>query len=167
MPPALPMTNLPHVSESRFSRMSPCNSPSGRSLAPNIPVSSSAVMRASIGPCFSVLSSMTAMIAATPRPSSAPSVVPFAFTHSPSIHGSMGSVTKLCWLSGVFCGTISMCACSITPLRFSIPADAGLRITMLPAGSLKASTSAFLAKSSKNCCIFSRCPDGRGTCVNA
>ena len=31
----------------------------------------------------------------------------------------------------------SMCACIITPLRFSIPGVAGLRITMLPAGSWK------------------------------
>ena len=147
--------------------MSPCICPAGRSLAPYIPVSSSAVMSPSIGPCTRVLSSITAIIAATPIPSSAPRVVLRALTHSPSTQASIGSVSKLCVLSLLFCGTISMCACMMTPLRFSIPGVAGLRITMFPAGSLNASTPAFLAKSSKNCCTFSRCPDGRGTCVRA
>ena len=151
IPPAEPITNLPHVSESRFSRISPCSSPSGSPLAPNIPVSSSAVIRASIGPCFKSLASITAMMAATPSPLSAPKVVLFAFTHSPSIHGSIGSVSKLCLLSGVFCGTMSICACRMIPLRFSIPGVAALRISTLPAGSTHASTPAFLAKSTKNC----------------
>ena len=167
MPPADPITNLPQCSESRFSRMSPMSSPSGRSLAPYIPVSSSAVMRASTGPCCMSLASMTAMMAATPMPLSAPSVVFLAFTQSPSIHVSIGSVSKLCVLSGVFCGTMSMCACSMMPFLFSIPGVAGFRITILPAGSLNASTPFSAAKSSRNCCIFSRCPLGRGTCVSA
>ena len=134
-PPALPMTNLPHVSESKFMRMSPSNSPSGKSLAPNIPVSSSAVMRPSIGPCFKFLSSMTAKMAATPIPLSAPRVVFFAFTHSPSIQVSIGSVSKLCLLSGAFCGTMSMCACKITVFLFSMPAEAGFFITTFLASS--------------------------------
>ena len=166
-PPALPITNLPHVSESRLSKMSPLSSPSGRPLAPNIPVSSSAVISPSTGPCFRSLASMTAMMAATPSPLSEPRVVPLAFTQSPSIYVSMGSVTKLCVLSLLFCGTMSMCACKIMPLRFSMPGVAGLRMTMLPAASLKASTPTLAAKSSRNCCIFSRCPEGRGTCVSA
>ncbi len=166
MPPAEPMTNLPQCSESRLSRMSPCSSPSGRSLAPYMPVSSSAVMSASMGPCLRLLSSMTAMMAATPSPLSAPRVVPRAFTHSPSIHGSMGSVSKLCVDSGVFCGTMSMCACSMMPLRPSMPGVAGLRMCMLPAGSFSAKTPASLAKLSRNCCILSKCPLGRGTCVS-
>ena len=167
IPPAEPMTNLPHVSESRFRRMSPCSSPAGSSLAPNMPVSSSRVMSASIGPCFRLLSSITDMMAATPSPLSAPNVVPLAFTQPLSIQGRMGSVSKLCVDSVSRSGTMSMWACRMTPLRFSMPADAGLRITMFPAGSLKASTPASLAKSSRNCWIFSRCPDGRGTCVSA
>ena len=166
MPPAEPMTNLPQCSESRLSRISPCSWPSGSSLAPNMPVSSSRVMRASMGPCFKVLSSMMAMIEATPRPLSAPSVVPLAFTHSPSIHGSMGSVSKLCCDSGVFCGTISMWACRMMPLRSSIPGVAGLRMWMFPAGSFTAYTPHSLPKSSRNCWIFSKCPLGRGTCVS-
>ena len=167
MPPAEPITNLPQVSESRFSRISPCSMFSGRSLAPNIPVSSSAVISASTGPCFRSFASMTERMAATPKPLSAPSVVPFAFTHSPSIHGWMGSVTKLCVDSGVFCGTMSMWACRITPFRSSMPGVAGLRITTLRPSSMNASTPAFFAKSSRNCCTFSRCPLGRGTCVSA
>ena len=166
-PPALPMTNFPHVSESRLSSMSPLSSSSGRSFAPYMPVSSSAVMRASTGPCFSSLSSMTAIMAATPMPLSEPSVVPRAFTQSPSMYVSMGSVSKLWVLSFDFCGTMSMCACRITPLRPSIPGLAGLRMTMFPAGSLKASTPARAAKSSRKFCTLSKCPDGRGTCVSA
>ena len=165
IPPAEPITNFPQVSESRLKRMSPCSSPPGSALAPNMPVSSSAVMSASTGPCFISLDSITAMMAATPSPSSAPSVVPLAFTHSPSIQGSMGSVSKLWVDSGVFCGTMSMCACRMTPLRFSMPGVAGLRMTILSAGSLNTSTPAFVPQSMRNCCIFSRCPLGRGTCV--
>ena len=101
-PPAEPITNLPHVSESRFMRISLCSSPSGSSLTPNIPVSSSRVIIASMTPCFSVLSSMIPMIAATPIPSSAPKVVLFAYTQPSSICVSIGSVSKLCLLSGAF-----------------------------------------------------------------
>ena len=94
-PPAEPMTNFPHVSESRFMRMSLCSSPPGISLTPNIPVSSSRVISASTAPCFRLLSSMTAMMAATPTPSSAPSVVLSAYTHPSTIWVVIGSVSKL------------------------------------------------------------------------
>ena len=107
-PPAEPITNLPHVSESKFSSISPCNSPAGRSFAPNIPVSSSLVISPSIGPCFKLLSSITPIIAATPAPLSAPSVVLFAYTQPSVMRVSIGSVSKLWLLSGLFCGTISM-----------------------------------------------------------
>ena len=167
IPPALPITNSPHDSVSRFSRMSPLSSPAGNSLAPNIPVSSSRVISPSTGPCCRSLASITAMMVATPKPSSLPKVVRLARTQSPSMIVSIGSVSKLCLLSLAFCGTMSMWACRITPFLFSKPGVAGLRITMLPAGSRKASTPAFLAKSSKKACTFSRCPDGRGTCVSA
>ena len=165
-PPAEPIIISPSCSVSRLSSISPSSSPSGRAFAPIIDVSSSAVMRALSGPCFMFLSSMMAMIAATPIPSSAPRVVLLAYTQSPSMRVSIGSFMKSCVLVGVFCGTMSICACRIMPLRFSIPGDAGFFITMFPAGSMNASPPAFLAKSSRNCCIFSRCPDGRGTCVN-
>jgi len=65
--------------------MSPCSSPFSRPFAPSMPVSSVAVNRASSGPCFSVRSSSTARIAATPIPLSAPSVVPSAVTQPPSM----------------------------------------------------------------------------------
>ena len=78
-----------------FRRMSPFNVSAERWLTPYMHVSSSAVMRASRGPCLMSVLSMTAMMAATPIPSSLPSVVPFAFTQSPSMYVSMGSVSKL------------------------------------------------------------------------
>ena len=164
-PPALPTTKQPHVSESRLNRISPFSWSVGRSLAPYMPVSSSAVIRPSMGPCFKVLSSITAMIAATPIPLSAPNVVFLALTHSLSIQVSMGSVSKLWLLSGDFCGTMSICACMVTVFLFSMPGEAGLRITTLLPSSIKASTPTSFAKSNKNVFTFSRCPDGRGTHV--
>ena len=145
--------------------MSPCSSLAGRSLAPYMPVSSSAVISPSTGPCFKLLSSITAMMAATPIPLSAPSVVFFARTHSLSIHVSMGSVSKLCLLSGDFCGTMSMCACRVMVFRFSIPGDAGFLITTLLAASTNASTPTSFAKFNRKALTFSKCPEGRGTCV--
>ena len=65
--------------------MSPCSSPAFRPKAPSMPVSSVAVKSASSGPCTSVSSSSTARIDATPMPLSAPSVVPSAVTHPPSM----------------------------------------------------------------------------------
>ena len=47
-------------------------------------ISSSTVKRACTRPCFNSLSASTAKAAAIPMPLSAPSVVPRAFTHSPS-----------------------------------------------------------------------------------
>ena len=165
-PPAEPIIISPSSSVSRLSRISPSSSPSGRALAPTMDVSSSAVMSALIGPCTSVLSSMTAIMAATPIPLSAPRVVSVAYSQSPSIRVTIGSFTKSWFEAGVFCGTMSICACRITPLRFSIPGVAGFFITTLPAGSINASTPALAAKSRRACCTFSRCPEGRGTCVS-
>ena len=165
-PPAEPITNSPIVSLSMLSSMSPCRVSAERLFTPYMHVSSSAVIRASSGPCSRSPLSITAIMAATPIPSSEPSVVPLARTHSPSIHVSMGSVSKLCVLSSVFCGTMSMCACRTAVLRFLRPDVAGLRITMLPAPSCHASTPCSLAHESRNCCTFSRCPLGRGTWVS-
>ena len=130
------MQNSPSLSWSIFSRMSPFSVSAAKWFTPHMQVSSSLVMRASSGPCCSVSSSKTAMMQATPMPSSLPSVVPLAFSHSPSIHVSMGSVSKLCVLSSVFCGTMSMWACIVQTLRFSKPGVAGLCITMLSPPSL-------------------------------
>ena len=60
------------------------------------------------GPWQRVSSSKMAMMVAMAMPSSAPRVVLRARTQSPSIHVSMGSVSKLWGESGVFCGTMSM-----------------------------------------------------------
>ena len=132
---------------------------------PYIVVSSSAVMKPSIGPCGIVSSSITAIIAATAIPSSAPSVVPFVLTHSPSIQVSIGSFKKSCLESLAFCGTISIWPCIVTTLRSSIPGVAGLRIMILPALSWKASILRSFAQSRRNFWIFSKWPEGRGTCV--
>ena len=162
-PPADPTMSSPCVSLSRLSKMSPLSSPSSMWSTPYMVVSSSAVMKASRGPWQRLSSSKMAIIVATAIPSSAPSVVLRARTHSPSIHVSMGSVSKLCCESGVFCGTMSMCPCNVTTLRSSIPGDAALYIRTLPALSRRDSMWCSFAQLSKNCCIFSRCPEGRGT----
>ena len=82
--------------------MSPSIVPGFNPNAPYIPVSSSAVIRATNGPCFRVLSSMMAMIAATPIPLSEPKVVPLALTHSPSMYVLIGSFSKSCSVSLFF-----------------------------------------------------------------
>ncbi|CSC09749.1 Uncharacterised protein [Vibrio cholerae] len=56
-----------------------------RPKAPVMPASSSIVSRTSIGPCWISLEASTARQEAMPIPLSAPSVVPLAVTHSPSI----------------------------------------------------------------------------------
>ena len=140
IPPAQPIYNSPSSSESRFRRISPFTVPGFNPNAPNIPVSSSLVMRASNGPCFRSLASSTAMMAATPSPLSAPRVVPFAFTQSPSIYVSMGSFSK----------------------SFSMPGVAGLRIITLPASSTKDSKPKPFPKLIRKSVTFSICPDGRG-----
>ena len=55
---------------------------------------------------MSVLS-ITASAAATPTPLSAPSVVPSAFSQSPSRFTLMGSVSKLCAVPSFFSHTMS------------------------------------------------------------
>ena len=84
-PPAQPTYNSPSSSESRFIRISPLRIFGSRLKAPVIPVSSSIVNSASTGPCSISFDSSTAIAAATPIPLSAPRVVPFAVTHSPSM----------------------------------------------------------------------------------
>ena len=93
-PPAQPTYNSPSSSESMLIRMSPFSIPDFRPLAPSIPVSSVAVNNASTGPCERSFDARTAIAAATPIPLSAPSVVPLAFTHSPSMMVSIGSLAK-------------------------------------------------------------------------
>jgi hypothetical protein len=52
------------------------------------------VTNTSKGPCCTFLSSRIANAAATPIPLSAPKVVPFAVTQSPSIYAGMPSLEK-------------------------------------------------------------------------
>ena len=135
-PPAQPMKISPSSSESRFSRISPCMKPFCISKAPVRPVSSSRVKRHSMGPCSMLSSANTASPVATPMPLSAPSVVPLAFNHSPSIHVSIGSFKKSCSTSLRLSGTMSIWACKTTVFLFSIPGVAGFSNKTLPQASV-------------------------------
>ena len=139
-PPAQPIYSSPSVSESRFISISPWSMPGLRALAPVMPVSSSMVTSTSRGPCLSSPDSSTERAIETPTPLSAPSVVPQAFTHSPSTRVSIGSFSKSCSTSEFFCGTMSICPWRITPLRFSMPGVAGFLIIILPISSLMVSS---------------------------
>ena len=85
IPPAQPIVNSSSSSESRLSNIFPVNISLFRPLAPVIPLSSSTVNNASIGGWGISVDSKIVIAAATPMPLSAPNVVPFAFTQSPSI----------------------------------------------------------------------------------
>ncbi len=63
-------------------------------VAPVSPLSSSMVKSSSRGPCATSSASISASMAATPIPLSAPSVVPCAVSHSPSRSGRIGSFEK-------------------------------------------------------------------------
>ena len=167
MPPAQPMKISPSSSESRLTRYLPVSIPSPSSNAPVRPVSSSTVNSASTGPCSTVSSSITASAAAMPIPQSAPSVVPSARTHSPSIRVRMGSLSKSNSTSEFFSQTMSMCDWRITAARSSMPGVAGLRITTLPMASFLYSIWCFLAKSTRKSMILPSFLEGRGTRVMA
>ena len=149
MPPAQPTYSSPSVSLSRLSKYLPFNSPRFRPKAPVMPVSSSVVIRASIGPCLMVLLSSTAMAAATPKPSSAPRVVSQAYTQPSTILVSMGSFRKSCTLPARAWGTMSIWACSTTGHTSSMPGVAGLRIMILPTLSTWHSILCFFAQSTR------------------
>ena len=85
-PPAQPISISSSSSVSRFKRISPFNCPGFRANAPVIPVSSSIVKRASKAGCAMSLLSKMDIIVATPKPLSAPKVVPLARTQSPSTY---------------------------------------------------------------------------------
>ncbi len=108
-PPALPIVITPKSSLSKFSIILPLRKSGSIAKAPVNPVSSSTVKRASIGPCFSFLSSSIDSIIAMPIPLSAPNVVPSALTLLPSTLTFMGSFEKSCSTSAFFSQTISMC----------------------------------------------------------
>mmetsp|Transcript_108281 Transcript_108281/g.334396 ORF Transcript_108281/g.334396 Transcript_108281/m.334396 type:complete len:310 (-) Transcript_108281:327-1256(-) len=107
-PPAQPTYTLPNSSVSRFSILVAVTILPSSPNAPVRPVSSSTVKSASIGGSLaSGPISRTASAAATPTPLSAPSVVPVAFSHSPSTLSRMGSVAKSCAVPAFFSQTMS------------------------------------------------------------
>ena len=85
IPPAQPILNSSSSSVSKFNNISPFNIPCSNSKAPVIPVSSSMVNNASNVGCSISLLDNKVIILATPIPLSAPNVVSFAVTQSPSI----------------------------------------------------------------------------------
>ena len=133
--PAQPTVNVPSSSLSRLSRIFPVSSAGSRPLAPSRPTSSATVISSSRGPCGSDGSSASAIMAAIATPSSAPSVVPSAVSHSSSrsraIRPSAGSLGE----SGLRSHTMSRCPWSTTVGADSRPAVAGTRMTMLRAAS--------------------------------
>ena len=167
MPPAQPMKISPSSSESRLMRYLPVSISSPSSKAPVRPVSSSTVKSASTGPCCTAGSIMTASAAAMPMPQSAPSVVPSALTHPPSMCVRIGSLSKSNSTSEFFSQTMSMWDWRITAGRSSKPGVAGLRITTLPMASFLYSMLCFRAKSTRNSMILPSFFEGRGTRVMA
>ena len=111
---------------------------------------------------ISVLSK-TAIIAATPKPLSAPKVVPLARTQSPSTYISMPWVSKSKTVSLFFWCTISKWPCNTMGLRFSIPGVAGLRMITFRISSSKVSNPKRFPKSFINWITCSSFLEGRGT----
>ncbi len=106
------------------------------------------------------------MIVATPKPLSAPKVVPFAFTQSPSTSILIPSVSKSKFTSLFFWQTISKCDCITIDLRFSIPAVAGFLIITFPTSSTVVSNPRFSPNSLMKAITFSSFFDGLGTAFN-
>ena len=102
IPPAHPMSISSSSSVSRFKRISPVKIPPSKPIAPVIPVSSSMVNKASIAGCLISSEDSIAIIVATPKPLSAPNVVPSAVTQSPFICILIPSVSKLKTVSEFF-----------------------------------------------------------------
>ncbi len=115
-----------------------------------------------MGPCLMSSDARMASWAATPMPSSAPSVVPLAYTQPSFIKVSMGSFSKSCSLSLFFSHTISIWLCNTTDFRFSMPRVAGFLINTFPTSSCVVSRRCFFPKSSKYSMIFSSFFEGRG-----
>ncbi len=103
------------------------------------------------------------MAVATPMPLSAPSVVPLAFTQSPSTRTSMGSVMKSNSTSEFFSQTMSRWPWMITVGADSWPGVAGTFTVKLPVASLRTSKPFSFAQASTWAEIFSSCLEGRGT----
>ena len=80
-------------------------------------------------------------MAATPSPLSAPSVVPFAPSHSPRCSKEIGSSSKSCVVSAFFSVTMSRCPWSTTGAAPSPPFCPGRFSSTLPTASCRNSTS--------------------------
>ena len=111
---------------------------------------------------MSVLSK-SAIIVATPKPLSAPSVVPFAFTQSPSTTIWIPCVSKSKSVSAFFWCTISKCDCITIVTRSSIPAVAGFLIITFPTSSSITSKPKLVPKSFINLITRSSFFEGLGT----
>ena len=108
IPPAHPVRKCPSSSLSIFSILCPVIIERSISAAPSIPISSSTVIITSSFGCAISLDSKIASAYATAIPSSPPSVVPFAFTKSPSIKISRLSFVKSILQPFSFSQTISI-----------------------------------------------------------
>ena len=102
IPPAQPIPISSSSSVSKFNRISPFKTPPSKPIAPVIPVSSSIVKSASRLGCSISVEAKTAIIEATPKPLSAPKVVPSAVTQSPWINILIPSFSKLKIVSEFF-----------------------------------------------------------------
>ena len=129
--PAQPTVSFPSSSLSRLTRTEPVTSAGSRAFAPSRPTSSATVIRSSSGPCGRDSSSTSAIIAAMATPSSAPSVVPSAFSQSPSRTSAMRPSAGSLGLDGSRSQTMSRWPCSTTVGADSRPCVAGTRMTRL------------------------------------
>ena len=127
--PAHPTVRVPSSSLSRLIRIAPVSSDPSSAFAPSSPTSSATVISSSSGPCGSDSSSTSAIIAAIATPSSAPSVVPSAVSHSPSRMSSIRPSAGSFGLEGSRSQTMSRWPWSMRVGAFSRPALAGTRIT--------------------------------------
>ena len=141
--PAHPTVSFPSSSLSRLTRTVPVTNFGSRPFAPSRPTSSATVMRSSSGPWRFDSSSTSAIIAAIATPSSAPSVVPFAVSQSPSRASSILPSAGSFGLSGSRSQTMSRWPCSVIFGADSRPSLAGTRTTRFPAES---------PSTSKPCC---------------
>ena len=107
--PAHPTVRTPSSSLSRLIRVEPVSSDPSSAFAPSSPTSSATVISSSSGPWGSDASSASAIIAAIATPSSAPRVVPSAFSQSPSRTSAIRPSAGSFGLAGSRSHTMSRC----------------------------------------------------------
>ena len=164
--PAHPTVSRPSSSLSRLIRIEPVTSAGSSAFAPSSPTSSATVISSSSGPWGSDSSSTSAIIAAIATPSSAPSVVPSAVSHSPSRTSAIRPSAGSFGLDGSRSQTMSRCPCSVTTGAPSRPGVAGTRMTRFRPASCCSSKPCCSAHA-RTCSITgSSCRDGRGIFVS-